>query len=509
MSDDRRHTIAEHISSPPSEITGPRWIREREIARGGMGRIELVFDRTLQRRLAMKCILPNQTDNIGDFIREARITGRIDHPHIVPVHELSRDENDLPFFTMKLVKGKTLHDLMYDNRPLEDHARLLDLVEVLIKVCDALDYAHSCGVIHRDLKPENVMVGDFGEVYLMDWGVARIFDPERFFTGQADLPLDEQGFLEDTDEGYCIGTPEYMSPEQAEALNSTLDERTDVWALGVLLYETICRRLPFAAKDAYDVFDKVIAGQYQLPSEAGHTWVPGRLESIIRRALQTDREQRYRTVRAFKRDLQRFLRGNSEFPIARYNAGDVIVKFGDVGQEAFVIASGKCSVWAETDTGPVLLGYMHPGDVFGEAAVFAEGTRAATVKADEETTCYRVSKDVIDAEIESQKPWIAAFIRTLAERFRQNSERLTKLLAPPDPLAILGDAFMYANAFGTRSDDSLTASLSAVVKHLSERNNLPEDRVKIALNQLPDVTLDLEHDAVEIRNVSKLRSMLA
>ncbi|HEX4462148.1 MAG TPA: serine/threonine-protein kinase, partial [Polyangia bacterium] len=222
-------------AAPPSLRGKDRLRDEGEIARGGMGSIRRLYDTELLRHIAMKVLdneLAMQPESKERFLDEARITGQLDHPNIVPVHELVLDARGVPsYFTMKLVDGETLTRLIAAQKTQRDLERLL---EILVKVCDAMAFAHSRGIIHRDLKPDNIMVGSFGQVYVMDWGCAHVSDTERSAIARRADP-----------EGTVIGTVQYMAPEQAWGQIQKIDQRTDVFAIGGILYKMLTGSPPY------------------------------------------------------------------------------------------------------------------------------------------------------------------------------------------------------------------------------------------------------------------------
>ncbi len=246
-----------------------------EIARGGMGTVLRVWDETLHRALAMKVILdvpaaertktPPSRDPryLARFLEEAQVTGQLEHPGIVPVHELGVDEQGRAFFTMKLVRGQTLHDVVSMVHRKSEGWTLTRALGVLSRVCEAMSYAHAKGVIHRDLKPSNVMVGRFGEVYVMDWGLARILGEsdrrdmriadESGRPGTIEIRSDRRERAMDTPDsplvtmdGDIVGTPSYMSPEQAEGATEALGPRSDVYSVGAMLYHLLAGEVPYA-----------------------------------------------------------------------------------------------------------------------------------------------------------------------------------------------------------------------------------------------------------------------
>ncbi|MBT6784870.1 MAG: serine/threonine protein kinase, partial [Planctomycetes bacterium] len=229
-----------------------------EIARGGMGAILKISDPVLQRELAMKVVLG---DKAGDappqrlrrFLREARVTAQLSHPGVVPVHELNSDADGRFYFTMDRVIGQELRDFIRyarDGTSGWDRNRLL---EVLLKVCDTLEYAHSRGIVHRDVKPANIMVGQFGEVYVMDWGLARILsdiedEPLEDVISDS-LASSQEGSTVITRDGSVVGTPSYMSPEQACPDQGSIGPWTDVYSVGALLYEILSGNPPYRTGD--------------------------------------------------------------------------------------------------------------------------------------------------------------------------------------------------------------------------------------------------------------------
>jgi serine/threonine protein kinase len=255
------------------------------IGRGGMGAVLEAEDASLQRKVAMK-VLP-QGDSSSDvlrFINEARITGRLEHPHIVPVHTLGADEHGLPFYTMKLVRGSTLKDVLNALAHGEEEAirtyPLSNLLTIFQKVSDGIRFAHSQRIIHRDLKPDNIMLGSYGEVLVMDWGLAKDIglsgngqqipgspseDGPTLGASTAELPesLDPHTLI-----GDVLGTPQYMPPEQARGDVDRLDERADIYALGAILYHILTLEPPVAAGPKEQMLQRVRAGQITPPTEA-------------------------------------------------------------------------------------------------------------------------------------------------------------------------------------------------------------------------------------------------
>jgi serine/threonine-protein kinase len=244
-------------ASPEPSSGTARYRFGAEIGRGGMGVVVEAIDGELERHVAVKVLQEGhrgEADLTRRFVDEARIAGRLQHPGVVPVYELGRLPDDRPFFTMKLVQGRTLADLLAARAsPADELAHYLAVFE---QVCQAMAYAHSKGVIHRDLKPSNVMVGAFGEVQVMDWGLAKVLGERRGSSppSEPDRRGQPGGSPEHTHAGSVLGTPSYMAPEQARGETAHADERADVFGLGGILCAILTGRPPFESSgpDAHD-----------------------------------------------------------------------------------------------------------------------------------------------------------------------------------------------------------------------------------------------------------------
>ncbi|MBI3876090.1 MAG: protein kinase [Verrucomicrobia bacterium] len=357
----------------------------REIARGGMGAVLDARDQKLGRSVAMKVMLRSDASNAEKqrFLQEARVLGQLAHPNIVPIHDLGTDSLGRLFYTMKLVQGVTLQDILQklkdgDTETLAKYP-LNQLLTVFHKVCDGVAFSHSRGILHRDLKPSNIMVGEFGEVLVMDWGLAKILPGSQAWeqVERPAMPITEMptvaaapgetlprgrhddmttlnvpvsigatGISDDlpnkpptsqlTMEGEVLGTPNYMAPEQASGQSSKVDERSDVYALGGILYAVLTLRPPVDGENMTEVLSKVCSGAFAAPvalsnpestiqASAGSGasprpsfipllhcpggQVPEALSAVTMKALRFERERRYQSVAEMAKDIEAYQNG--------------------------------------------------------------------------------------------------------------------------------------------------------------------------------------------------------
>ncbi len=312
----------DHTSAQPALIVGGKNDERFNIvspyAQGGLGEVSVAHDSQLGRMVALKQIKTRWADDVearSRFLLEAQITGRLEHPGIVPVYALGFDPSGRPYYAMRFIEGETLQEVAkrfhgkYDDARTNRGERLLELRKLLgrlIDVCNAMDYAHNRGIIHRDLKPANILLGKYGETLVVDWGLAKVIGGDKLPT----LPFQEiasgSGGIVGTVMGTAIGTPAYMSPEQAAGRGDEMSPRTDVYSLGVTLYQILTGRLPFEEESVSGVLQKLQSTVIQSPRE--HCpWLPRSLEAICLKAMAPRPAERYASTAALADDIERWL----------------------------------------------------------------------------------------------------------------------------------------------------------------------------------------------------------
>ncbi|HSR88423.1 MAG TPA: serine/threonine-protein kinase, partial [Pontiella sp.] len=300
-----------------------RYTPHKKLNQGGMKAIWEVDDHRTARKVAMALIQDSRiasAEDIDSFLYEARLTANLQHPNIIPIYDIAVDESGNPYFTMKALKGETLGEILKQlsdgNEEYRARYTRTRLLGIFLKVCNAIDYAHTKGVIHLDLKPSNVIVGDFGDVHVLDWGLSTLithlseYDGEKAVSWHSldDVALEDgqtlTRYLESSAKQRHIvgGTPGYMSPEQAQGSPLDIDFQTDVYMLGAMLYEILTYCCPVVGDTVKQVLQKTVRGDFPPPAaRAPELRIPPALAAIAMKAMQTDPGDRYANVAALIR----------------------------------------------------------------------------------------------------------------------------------------------------------------------------------------------------------------
>jgi eukaryotic-like serine/threonine-protein kinase len=286
------------VTAPP-DLSGTKYQMIKPLGRGGMATVYLALDSELNREVAIKVLdLPDRSAELAArMFREAEIVARLEHPGIVPIHDVGVLPDDRVFYVMKFVRGERLDSFIHKTLP--------ERLRVFQRICEAVAFAHSEGVIHRDLKPENIMVGAFGEVLVMDWGLAKLLrEPETSSSGNGFLrSMATRNGASSTGHGTILGTPSYMAPEQASGEIAKLNERTDVYALGAILYFLLTGMAPAQDPAAIE------------PPRKRNPKISRAIEAVCLHAMATEQSARYSSAMNLREDVVRFL---DDFPVSIY-----------------------------------------------------------------------------------------------------------------------------------------------------------------------------------------------
>ncbi len=487
------------MSAPPTHLGRYRIVSR--IGRGGMAEVLRVRDDDVGRDLAAK-VLANGDDRrlLELFIREARLTARLDHPNIVTVHEVGRDDDGRVFFTMPRVRGESLAEILARSDPPSLARRL----EIFLRICDAVGFAHDRGIVHRDLKPANVMVGPFGEVLVMDWGLARLrhaaapVAADGIQTDRDAPPSDEPALPSPsvpralrehvgelgatarielaTQAGELAGTPAYMSPEAARGETDALDERTDVFGLGAILYEMLAGRAPFFGKSTEAVLAAVLRADLVPPSRrAPGRSIPWDLEAIVVRAMARRPSDRYGGVAPLRADVVRFIEGRS-VGAADYRAWQRLGKWVGRHRTGVGLAAGALALL-------VLVGALASGR-WRDARAF-EGHRAAA------------------AEAVAGQRWddaVAAAERGLALRVEPELVRILEASRAEIAARDRADRAALADAERRRRLDELLREASARIDETRPWFHIPDAAIRDKLLEIERVLDTLEEAAADPAN---------
>lgn len=409
--------------------SAPQTEYQKILGRGGVGQVTAHLDPALRRLVAVKTLL-NETKehphHIKSMVREARLLGYLQHPGIVPLHYAQVDKQGHFTYTMQMIEGEALSDMIDDS---VDTGWLLPIPQVLsiiTKICETLDYVHDKGVVHLDLKPSNIMLGRHGEVFLVDWGNSRLFDPTHYAAFLDKHGLAHDDLLAEGEMQLISGTPPYMAPEQFTPESIKAAPSTDIFALGCMMYVMLTHKHAFP-------FDGDVKAYYRSFRERQPKMihelrgdVPRQLSHICAKMMQPRPEARFQSIRAVIKELEGLSDTASTFSMRHLQRGEILFQEGDVGEEAYLILSGYVEIFTEVDGERKFLATRGEGEIIGELAVFNKESRSASVRAVVPTVLKVMTEKAIETELEKLSPWVGQMISGLSHKFRTLNEQFVK-----------------------------------------------------------------------------------
>ena len=278
------------------------------VNQGGMKKIYKTRDSLTNRSVAKAVLIDSDDERKAEsFLREARLTAALEHPNIIPIYDIGIDEEEGPYFIMKLLGGRNLSEIIRAQVQSSEYTQH-DFMGIFTKICDAISYAHSKGIIHLDLKPENIQIGEYGEVTVCDWGLAKVIDsPEDISDFESDL--DPMLYNDMTMDGVIKGTPGYMAPEQIDSSLGPKDQRSDIYALGGILYSLLTLKNPHKTDTVENVLKNTLEGRINRPSTRTDVPISTSLEAVAMKALDANPDNRYQTVTELRKEINNWLGG--------------------------------------------------------------------------------------------------------------------------------------------------------------------------------------------------------
>ena len=484
-----------------------------KLVEGGMGAILRVQELHLQRILAMKVVRPafkSNAETLRSFITEAKITGMLEHPNIIPIHELGIDSETGLYFTMKLAEGEALIDILdrlRDGDP-DDAARFstYQLLTIFRKVCDALSFAHSKRIIHQDIKPHNIIVGPYGEVLLMDWGLARyVGDPSEETDPETAAVIRDVLYGLQPDDDLIKGSPSYISPEQV--IGTPLDERSDIFLLGATLYHIFTLETPYSGQEVAEVLQQARTASFIPPEHRSPgRQIPAEVCRIIKTAMALDPADRYPDVASLAAEIDDIIAGKwTRQEKKSFAPGELLMKEGETGEEAYLILSGRVDVVKETDGEPIVLGSLTDGDIVGEMSLIARVTRSASVRAVEATEAAILTQSLLSQNLRKLPPYMEKIVSTLTDRLRTaNANIHPYAAADPTPVVAKQLRLLFLDRFGAGITTG-RVGFEEISGEIARDLGLATARVRETLERLAeDERIAVEGDAVTVPHPDRL-----
>jgi eukaryotic-like serine/threonine-protein kinase len=402
-----------HADSATTAALGGRYRQLGELGQGAFGRVVRCFDSSLRREVALKEALEDDEDLEALLLQEARLLAYLDHPGVVQVYDVQGRDGSVAY-TMKVLNGSTLRQRLIDQRYEGAALAVSEVVRIVGRICEAMANAHDKGVLHLDLKPANVMLEPFGQVSVIDWGVSRFFDSERyraFLVARGEEPAEELG-----DASTIAGTPAYMPPEQFSQ-ETQLSPAADVYAVGTMLFELLTDSRPFPRTPNLMVLASLKATAAPPSLRELRLDVPERLDALCRRMLAPRVEDRVSSFKEVIAELASL--GSFDEAVGRraVRADEILFEQGEGGTTAFQILEGEFEISTGGPEGPrTVVALRGAGDIIGELAMLSRSARTARVTAVTDGVVRALDWPALEQELAKLNPLIGQIMRSLSDK---------------------------------------------------------------------------------------------
>lgn len=440
------------------------------LGEGGFGTVVASFDGYLNRATALKQLHSHFRDDVQQLraiMNEVRLISYLAHPGVVSVYDAFVDPDGNFNYTMELLNGENLEDLLFR---LEDEGKRLPLplaIKIFTKLIETLAFVHDKGVIHLDIKPSNIMLGEYGEVQILDWGSAHLYAPERYeeYLHRYGKDAKAEDMIHDRSDR-IEGTIPFMSPEQTEQPRTQLTPASDIFTTGVVMYQALSGRFPFS----YENLERFLHDLHQVEPPLLNELrgdIPIRLSQICAKMMSKSIEDRYSTFQEVLQDLEDFSNSGQMFRQTVYQPGEVLIRQGEMGDHAFQVIDGQVEISVKVDGKEKVLATRGSGAIIGELAVFTKEPRSATVTARETTTIKVLNEAMIMEELEKLNPWVGHMVYQLSQRFIEQNKRIIAMEL--ERSEYLGENAADSN----KLLDNGSVSAEAIERELSSLNSLP------------------------------------
>jgi serine/threonine-protein kinase len=380
------------------------------------------FDNDLCRIVILKNLkneFLNNLQTVRAFINETKLISYLDHPGITTIYDTFINDQGEPCYAMKMLDGAYLSEDM----KLKSRGQLLSIFG---KLCETLAHVHDKGVIHLGIRPDNIMIGLYGEVQILDWSCAKLYNPKPYCEFLK-LVVDPPPAPIDDGDAQKVSLSAYTAPELTQDTPDALEPSSDIFSLGIILYQMMTGHVPFTASTpeelAMQIRTLVPPAMHQLNPE-----IPWKLAQICARMIEKDPFARYHGFHDVLLDLDRFQNSGQAFSISVYNAGDIIFREGEQGNYAFTVMSGQVEVSKNIDGVQTVLAILGKDEIVGELAIFAGQPRTATVRALESNTVIRVMDgENVEQELQKLSPWVGKMITGLSQRFINLNDQIVEI----------------------------------------------------------------------------------